>query len=87
MKIFDNTTISKNYKGAAIAIGNFDGMHKGHQRVFKKTKKFAKKNKIKVFSRSTFLKGVLTEKIIYLPKKLKIIKKNIEKKLKSGFRD
>jgi len=47
MKIFDNTTISKNYKGAAIAIGNFDGMHKGHQRVFKKTKKFAKKNKIK----------------------------------------
>ena len=47
MKIFDNTTISKNYKGAAIAIGNFDGLHKGHQRVFKKTKKFAKRNKIK----------------------------------------
>ena len=47
MKIFDNTTITKNYKGAAIAIGNFDGIHKGHQRVFKKTKQFAKKNKIK----------------------------------------
>ena len=47
MKIFNNTTIPKNYKGAAIAIGNFDGIHKGHQKVFQKTKKFANKNKIK----------------------------------------
>ena len=47
MKIFNNTNISKNYKGSAIAIGNFDGIHKGHQKVFKKTKKFAKENRIK----------------------------------------
>ena len=47
MKIFNNTTIPKNYKGSAIAIGNFDGIHKGHQKVFQKTKNFAKKNKIK----------------------------------------
>ena len=47
MRIFNNTIISKNYKGSAIAIGNFDGMHKGHQKVFEKTKKFAKENKIK----------------------------------------
>ena len=47
MQIFNNTTIPKNYKGSAIAIGNFDGIHKGHQKIFKKTKKFAKKNKIK----------------------------------------
>ena len=47
MKIFNNTTIPKNYKGSALAIGNFDGIHKGHQKVFNKTKKFAKKNKIK----------------------------------------
>ena len=43
MKIFNSTIIPKNYKGSAIAIGNFDGMHKGHQKVFKKTKKYAKK--------------------------------------------
>ncbi len=47
MKIFKNTTISKKYKGSAIAIGNFDGVHKGHQKVFKQAKKLAKKKKIK----------------------------------------
>ena len=47
MKIFDSTTIPRKYKRSAIAIGNFDGVHKGHQRVFQKTKKFSKKNKIK----------------------------------------
>ena len=47
MKIFDSTTIPRKYKRSAIAIGNFDGVHKGHQKVFQKTKKFSKKNKIK----------------------------------------
>ena len=66
MKIFNNTTIPKNYKGSALAIGNFDGIHKGHQKVFKKTKKFAKKNKIKF--------GVLTFTplpIMFFNKKIK----------------
>ena len=47
MKIFNNTKISKNYRGSALAIGNFDGMHKGHQKVFKYAKKFSKKKGIK----------------------------------------
>ena len=47
MRIFKNTNISKVYKGSAIAIGNFDGVHIGHQKVFKQAKKYAKKNKIK----------------------------------------
>ena len=47
MKIFNSLTISKKYKGSAIAIGNFDGVHRGHQKVFKQAKKFAKKNKIR----------------------------------------
>ena len=47
MRIFKNTNISKAYKGSAIAIGNFDGVHRGHQKVFKQAKKYAKRNKIK----------------------------------------
>ena len=45
MKIFNNTNISKKYKRSSLAIGNFDGAHKGHQKVFKYAKKYAKKYK------------------------------------------
>ena len=47
MKIFNSINIPKSYKISALAIGNFDGVHKGHQKVFKETKKFAKRKKIK----------------------------------------
>ena len=47
MIIFNNINIPKNYKCSAIAIGNFDGVHKGHQKIFQQAKKFTKKNKIK----------------------------------------
>ena len=43
MKIFNTINIPKNYKVSALAIGNFDGVHKGHQKVFKETKKFAER--------------------------------------------
>jgi len=43
MKIFNNFIISKKYKKSSLAVGNFDGVHKGHQKVFK----YAKKNKLK----------------------------------------
>ena len=47
MKIFKNASISKIYNNSAIAIGNFDGVHEGHKKVFFETKNFAKKHKIK----------------------------------------
>ena len=47
MKIFNNLSISKNYRRSSLAVGNFDGVHKGHQKVFKLARKFAKKNKLK----------------------------------------
>jgi len=43
MKIFNNFIISKKYKKSSLAVGNFDGVHKGHQKVFK----YAKKTKLK----------------------------------------
>ncbi len=66
MKIFKNLNIPKNYKRSAVAVGNFDGMHIGHQKVFNITKSFAKKNKIKF--------GVLTFRplpVMFFNKKLK----------------
>jgi len=66
MKVFKNTAIPNNYKNSALAIGNFDGVHKGHQKVFYKTKKFAKKNKIK-FGVLTFT----TLPVMYFNKKIK----------------
>ena len=82
MKIFNNPSISKKYKGSAIAIGNFDGVHKGHQKVFIQTEKFAKKNKIK-FGVLTFTplpvmffnKKVSNYKLISEDQKFKIFKK------------
>ena len=47
MKFFNYRRIPKKYKCSAVAIGNFDGLHTGHQKLFKKTKNFSKKNNIK----------------------------------------
>ena len=82
MKIFNNIDIPKKYKGSAIAIGNFDGIHVGHQKVFKKTKKFARKNKIK-FGVLTFTplpimffnKKIKNYRLVSENKKLKLFEK------------
>ena len=47
MKIFRNTSISKNYKDSILAIGNFDGVHVGHKKVLREAFKKAKKIKRK----------------------------------------
>ena len=82
MKIFNSIAIPKKYKGSAIAIGNFDGIHAGHQKVFKKTKKFAKENKIK-FGVLTFTplpimffnKKIKNYRLVSENKKLKLFEK------------
>ena len=38
MKIFNKFAIPKNYKKSSLAVGNFDGVHKGHQKIFKYAK-------------------------------------------------
>ena len=45
MKVINNSKIKKKFKNSVIAIGNFDGLHLGHQRVIDQAKKKAKKNK------------------------------------------
>ena len=47
MKIYKNFNIEKRFQSSAIAIGNFDGFHLGHQRVIKQGKRIARKNNFK----------------------------------------
>ena len=52
IKIYKNFNINNDHKGSIILIGNFDGLHLGHQKLFKLAKKFKKKFSSKI--------GVLT---------------------------
>ena len=51
-KIYKNFNIDIKYKNSIILIGNFDGIHKGHQKLFSLAKKYKKKYSSKI--------GVLT---------------------------
>ena len=42
MKIYKNFNIEK-FQNSAIAIGNFDGFHLGHQKVIKKERRLQEK--------------------------------------------
>ena len=53
MKIYSNINLDKKHQNSVIAIGNFDGLHLGHQKVINEAKKKAKKNKLP-FSIMTF---------------------------------
>ena len=47
MFIYKNSKIKKKHKNSVIAIGNFDGLHLGHQKVLKQAKEKAEKNNLK----------------------------------------
>ena len=52
MKIYKNFNLNKTHKNSIILIGNFDGVHLGHRKLFNIANKFKKKFKVKI--------GVLT---------------------------
>ena len=47
LKIYKNFNLSKIHKKSILLIGNFDGLHLGHQKLFKLAEKYSKKHKIK----------------------------------------
>jgi len=83
MKIFKNLKIEKKYRNSVIAIGNFDGVHKGHNKVFTQAKRFAKENNTS-FGILTFRplpvmffnKKVINYRLISENKKLKLFEKH-----------
>ena len=48
MKLYKNFNISKNHKKSIILIGNFDGVHLGHQKLFKLANKYKKKFQLNI---------------------------------------
>ena len=52
MKLYNSFNIKKSHKNSIILIGNFDGLHQGHQKLFKLARKYKKKYSSKI--------GVLT---------------------------
>ena len=52
MKLYKDFDISNNHKKSIILIGNFDGVHLGHQKLFKLANTYKKKFNLKI--------GVLT---------------------------
>ncbi len=47
LKIYKNFNLSKIDKKSILLIGNFDGLHLGHQKLFKLAGKYSKKHKVK----------------------------------------
>jgi len=47
MIIYKNLSIKKNHKNSVVAIGNFDGIHLGHQKVLNQARLKAKKENLK----------------------------------------
>ena len=66
MKIYNNAKINNKHLNGVIAIGNFDGLHLGHQKVINEARLKAKKYKLPL--------GVMTFEpvpVMYFSKKLK----------------
>ena len=46
MKIYNNLIINRKHQNSVVAIGNFDGIHLGHQKVLNRARQKAKKNRL-----------------------------------------
>ena len=79
VKLYNNFNIINNHKKSILLIGNFDGVHLGHQKLFKLAKKFKKSIKLKIgvvtfdpIPKMFFNKKLKNYKISNLSQKIKI---------------
>jgi riboflavin kinase/FMN adenylyltransferase len=81
-KIYKNFNLSKKDKEAIILIGNFDGLHRGHQKLFNKAKSFKKKFKLKIGVITfdpipkMFFKRLNNYRLSNFDQKIQLLKKN-----------
>ena len=82
MKIYNNANLNRKHLNGVIAIGNFDGLHLGHQKVINEARKKAKKFKLPL--------GVITFEpvpVMFFSKKKKNQKKNPLQQKKKQFKN
>ena len=97
IKFYNNFNIFKSHKSSILLIGNFDGLHLGHLKLFKLAKKYKKKYNLKIgvvtfepIPKMYFNKKIKNFRISSLNQKNKILKNLnvdfiIEKKFDKKF--
>ena len=82
LKFYKNFKISSAHKKSIILIGNFDGLHLGHQKLFNLAKKYKKKFKLKIgvitfepMPKMFFNKNLKNFRILNIHQKIKILEK------------
>ncbi len=86
VKHYKNFNINKNDKGAIILIGNFDGLHLGHQKLFNLAQLYKKKYNLKIgvinfnpMPKMFFNRNLKNFKISNIDQKIKLIdKQNVD---------
>ena len=82
IKIYNNFNIELNHKNSIILIGNFDGLHLGHQKLFSLAQKFKKKYSSKIgvmtfepMPKMFFNKNLINFRISNQKQKIDLLKK------------
>jgi len=82
LKFYNSFKVSNVHKRSILLIGNFDGLHLGHQKLFNLAKKYKKKFKLKIgvitfepMPKMYFNKNLKNFRILSIHQKIKILEK------------
>ena len=82
LKFYNNFKVQKKHKKSILLIGNFDGIHLGHQKLFNIAKRYKKKFKLNIgvitfepMPKMYFNKNLKNFRISNVTQKIKILKK------------
>jgi len=82
LKFYNNFKISNIHKNSILLVGNFDGLHLGHQKLFNLAKKYKKNFKLKIgvvtfepIPKMYFNKKLTNYRISNISQKIKILEK------------